>query len=92
MPSASRMNVSMPREVRGLVRQAAISTAAMEREVVDDSSWIVRAICEKLHREWESLNLGHPVPEAVHRVALRTPRRSGLQLLRVRTADESATA
>jgi hypothetical protein len=84
------MNVSMPREVRGLVRQAAISTAAVEREGVDDSAWIVRAICEKLQRDWESLGLGQPMPEAVRRLASR-PRLGTLQLRRV-GVDEEATA
>jgi len=85
------MNVSMPQEVRGLVRQAAISTAAMERESVDDSAWIVRAICEKLQREWDCLGLGQPLPEPVRRLASRS--RSGtLQLLRVGSVDEGATA
>jgi hypothetical protein len=51
------MNVSMPSEVRHLVKQAAISTAALERNGVDDSAWIVRAVCEKLQREWEVLGL-----------------------------------
>ena len=85
------MNVSMPRDVRGLVRQAAISTAAMERESVDDSAWIVRAICEKLQREWEFLGLGQPMPEAVRRLASR-PRLGTLQLLRVGSVDEEAPA
>jgi len=84
------MNVSMPQEVRGLVRQAAISTAAVERESVDDSAWIVRAIAEKLQREWECLGLGQPMPEAVRRLASR-PRIGTLQLLRV-GADDEATA
>lgn len=85
------MNVSMPQEVRGLVRQAAISTAAMERESVDDSAWIVRAIAEKLQREWDCLSLGEPLPEAVRRLASRS-RPGTLQLLRVGSVDEGATA
>jgi hypothetical protein len=85
------MNVSMPQDVRGLVRQAAISTAAMERESVDDSAWIVRAICEKLLREWECLGLGQPIPDGVRRLAVR-PRLGTLQLLRVGSADEGAGA
>ena len=85
------MNVSMPQDVRGLVRQAAISTAAMERESVDDSAWIVRAICEKLQREWESLGLGHPMPESIRRLASR-PRIGTLQLLRVGSVDDEAPA
>lgn len=83
------MNVSMPQEVRGLVRQAAISTAAVERESVDDSAWIVRAICEKLQREWECLGLSQPMPEAVRRLASR-PRLGTLQLLRVGVDEEAA--
>ena len=85
------MNVSMPQEVRGLVRQAAISTAAMERESVDDSEWIVRAICEKLQREWESMDVGHPLPELVRRLGARS-RAGTLRLLRVGSVDEGATA
>lgn len=85
------MNVSMPQDVRGLVRQAAISTAAMERESVDDSAWIVRAICEKLQREWECLGLGDPMPDAVHRHASR-PRPGTLQLLRVAGGEGGAKA
>jgi hypothetical protein len=84
------MNVSMPQEVRGLVRQAAISTAAMERESVDDSAWIVRAICEKLQREWDSLGLGQQPPESVQRIATRPLR--ALQLLRVGRVDDGAGA
>jgi hypothetical protein len=71
MPSASRMNVSMPAEIRHLVTQGAISTAALERRSLDDSSWILRAVCEKLVREWDSLSLGQPVPDAVRRLAER---------------------
>jgi hypothetical protein len=59
------MNVSMPAEIRRLVKEGAISTAALERESLDDSSWIVRAVCEKLAREWESLGLREPVPDVV---------------------------
>jgi hypothetical protein len=84
------MNVSMPQEVRGLVRQAAISTAAMERESVDDSAWIVRAICEKLQREWEALGLDQQLPESVQRIATRRLR--ALQLLRVGSVDDGAGA
>jgi hypothetical protein len=72
------MNVSMPSEIRQLVKQGAISTAALERESIDDSAWIVRAVCEKLLREWDSLGLGEPVPELVRELASqRTPRREG---------------
>ena len=71
MPSASRMNVSMPPEIRQLVRQGAISTAALERESVDNSEWIVRAVCEKLVREWDSLHFGAPVPDVVRELASR---------------------
>lgn len=63
------MNLSMPAEIRHLVRQAAISTAALERESVDDSTWVVRAVSEKLVREWDSLDLGEPVPELVRGLA-----------------------
>jgi hypothetical protein len=59
------MNVSMPAEIRRLVKEGAISTAALERESLDDSAWIVRAVCEKLAREWDSLGLREPVPELV---------------------------
>ena len=65
------MNVSMPAEIRHLVTQGAISTAALERRSLDDSSWILRAVCEKLVREWDSLSLGQPVPDAVRRLAGR---------------------
>lgn len=65
------MNVSMPPEIRQLIKQGAISTAALERESVDDSAWIVRAVCEKLVREWDSLHLGVGVPELVHDLASR---------------------
>ena len=65
------MNVSMPPEIRQLIKQGAISTAALERESVDDSAWIVRAVCEKLVREWDSLHLGVGVPETVHDLASR---------------------
>lgn len=67
------MNVSMPPEIRQLVKQGAISTAALERESVDDSAWIVRAVCEKLIREWDSLELGGPVPELVRELASKPP-------------------
>lgn len=63
------MNVSIPPEVRQWVKQAAISTAALERESVDDSAWIVRAVCEKLHREWEALGLGPAIPGQVRDLA-----------------------
>lgn len=69
MPSASRMNVSMPAEIRHLVKQGAISTAALERDTLDDSAWIVRAVCEKLLREWELLEFHAPVPEMVRALA-----------------------
>lgn len=59
------MNVSMPAEIRRLVKEGAISTAALERESLDDSAWIVRAVCEKLAREWDSLGLREPVPDLV---------------------------
>jgi hypothetical protein len=59
------MNVSMPAEIRELVKQAAISTAARQRDSLDDSAWIVRAVCEKLSREWDCLDLGRPLPELV---------------------------
>lgn len=59
------MNVSMPAEIRRLIKEGAISTAALERESLDDSAWIVRAVCEKLAREWDSLGLREPVPELV---------------------------
>lgn len=85
------MNVSMPQDVRGLVRQAAISTAAMERASVDDSAWIVRAICEKLQREWECLGLGQQLPESVQRIASRSCV-GALQLLRVGDAQDGASA
>jgi hypothetical protein len=65
------MNVSMPAEIRHLVTQGAISTAALERRSLDDSSWILRAVCEKLAREWDSLNLSQPVPDVVRRRAGR---------------------
>jgi hypothetical protein len=63
------MNLSMPAEIRHLVKQAAISTAALERESVDDSAWVVRAVSEKLLREWDRLGLGEPVPELVRVLA-----------------------
>jgi hypothetical protein len=63
------MNLSMPAEIRHLVKQAAISTAALERDSVDDSAWVVRAVSEKLVREWECLDLGEPVPELVRVLA-----------------------
>lgn len=75
------MNVSMPREVRGLVRQAAISAAALERANVDDSAWIVRAICEKLGREWDGLGLDEALPESVRRLGALAPR-NALRLVR----------
>lgn len=53
----------MPSEVRHLVKLAAISTAALERNGVDDSAWIVRAVCEKLQREWEVLGLDEELRE-----------------------------
>jgi hypothetical protein len=59
------MNVSMPAEIRHLVKQGAISTAALERETLDDSAWIVRAVCEKLAREWDVLEFRAPVPDLV---------------------------
>ena len=59
------MNVSMPAEIRRLIKEGAISTAALERESLDDSAWIVRAVCEKLAREWDSLGLREPVPDVV---------------------------
>lgn len=65
------MNVSIPPEIRHLVKQGAISTAALERESVDDSAWIVRAVCEKLVRKWDSLHLGAPVPDLVRDLASR---------------------
>ena len=65
------MNVSMPPEIRQLIKQGAISTAALERESVDDSGWIVRAVCEKLVREWDSLHLGVGVPELVSALGSR---------------------
>jgi hypothetical protein len=79
MPSSFRMNVSMPAEIRHLVTQGAISTAAMERRSLDDSSWILRAVCEKLVREWDSLNLGQPVPDVVRRRAGRGLSRVALE-------------
>jgi hypothetical protein len=63
------MNVSMPAEIRHLVKQGAISTAALERETLDDSAWVVRAICEKLAREWDVLEFRAPVPELVRALA-----------------------
>lgn len=65
------MNVSMPPEIRHLVHQGAISTAALERESVDDSAWIVRAVAEKLVREWDSLHMGVGVPDVVRDLASR---------------------
>lgn len=61
------MNVSIPTDVREAVRQAARSTAARERAPVDASAWIVRALTEKLAREWDALGLPGPPPEAVLR-------------------------
>lgn len=55
----------MPAEIRQLVKQAAISTAALQRDSLDDSAWIVRAVCEKLSREWDLLDLGRPLPDVV---------------------------
>ena len=72
------MNVSMPAEIRDLVTQGAISTAALERRSLDDSSWILRAVCEKLVREWDSLNLGPQVPDVVRRLSGRSVARAGL--------------
>lgn len=63
------MNVSIPTDVRDAVRQAARSTAARERAPVDASAWIVRALAEKLAREWDALALPGPRPEAVLREA-----------------------
>lgn len=63
------MNVSMPVEVRRLVTQAAISTAARERRGVDDSAWVVRAVLEKLEREGRALGLGEAVSDAVRSLA-----------------------
>jgi hypothetical protein len=63
------MNVSMPAEIRHLVKQGAISTAALERETLDDSAWIVRAVCEKLVREWDVLDFQAPMPELVRALA-----------------------
>lgn len=63
------MNVSMPPEIRRLVRQGAISTAAVERTGIDDSRWVVRAIAEKLVREWDHLGVPEPLPDAVQHLA-----------------------
>jgi hypothetical protein len=63
------MNVSMPPEIRRLVRQGAISTAAVERTGIDDSSWVVRAIAEKLVREWDHLGVPEPLPDGVQHLA-----------------------
>ncbi len=63
------MNVSMPAEIRRLVKQGAISTAALERDTLDDSAWIVRAVCEKLVREWRVLELPEPIPDWVRALA-----------------------
>jgi hypothetical protein len=71
MPSASRMNLSIPTDIRRLVTQAALSTAAAERAGLDDSAWIVRAVCEKLQREWQSLGTGRPMPELVRALSRR---------------------
>jgi hypothetical protein len=65
------MNVSMPPEIRQLVRQGAISTAALERQSLDDSAWIVRAVCEKLAREWSRLDVGGPMPDIVRHLGSR---------------------
>ena len=73
------MNVSMPAEIRHLVTQGAISTAALERHSLDDTSWILRAVCEKLVREWDNLNLGPQVPDVVRRLAGRGVARAGLE-------------
>jgi hypothetical protein len=72
VPSASRMNVSMPVEIRHLVKQAAISTAAHQRDSLDDSAWVVRAVCEKLQREWECLGIGRPLPDLVRELSSHT--------------------
>ena len=48
---------------------AAVDTSSTES--VDDSAWIVRAVCEKLVREWDSLHLGAPVPDLVRELASR---------------------
>lgn len=69
MPSVSRMNVSMPAVIRGLVKQGAISTAALERDSVDASAWVIRAICEKLVREWAVLEFPEPIPDEVRALA-----------------------
>lgn len=69
------MNVSMPAEIRQLVKQGAISTAALERDTLDDSAWIVRAVCEKLVREWDQLDLAGPMPELVRLLGSRPLRR-----------------
>ena len=61
----------MPLEIRQLVRQGAISTAALERESLDDSAWIVRAVCEKLAREWSRLDVGGPMPDIVRHLGSR---------------------
>jgi hypothetical protein len=65
------MSLSMPPEIRRLVRQAAISTAAYQRDKLDDSAWVVRAVCEKLQREWESLGIGGPLPGGVEALSSR---------------------
>lgn len=72
------MNLSMPAEIRRLVRQAAISTAAIERKSVDDSAWIVRAVSEKLMREWETLALGE-VPDLVRALGRPVPAPAGVR-------------
>lgn len=69
MPSASRMNVSMPAAIRRLVKQGAISTAALERDSVDASAYVIRAICEKLVREWAVLEFPEPIPDEVRELA-----------------------
>jgi hypothetical protein len=85
------MNVSIPRELRELVRQAAISTAAVERRSVDDSAWIVRAVAEKLLREWDRLGLGAAVPETVRRLAATALPRP-IELPRAGTVENGAEA
>lgn len=60
-----------------MVTEAALTTAADERAALDDSAWIVRAVCEKLQREWERVGTGRPVPDLVrvrarHGMARRT--------------------